>query len=271
VFSAEPDVPPALAPTVLGLSPIGAACHMHGVLPVALSLVIPAYNEAARIGKTLEEVRRYLDTERIDAEVLVVDDGSSDDTVSVVEQFSRADARIRLLKLPKNQGKGAAVRAGMLASRGERKLFMDADLATPMEELKKLARALDAGADIAIGSRGLPDSTLLVRQHPAREAMGRTFNLLVKAAGLRGIEDTQCGFKLFTRAAAEHLFSEARIERFAFDVELLLLARGRFSVAEVPVEWRHVQESRVSPIRDAARMAWDLARLRVDVALRKRK
>lgn len=248
-----------------------AAWHIYDVSRLALSVVIPAYNEASRIGKTLVEVRRYLDREQLEAEVLVVDDGSRDETVLVAEQHGEEDPRVRVLRLPENRGKGAAVRRGMLAAVGERVLFMDADLATPMEELKKLERALHAGVDIAIGSRGLPQSTLLVRQHPAREAMGRTFNLLVKAVGLWGIQDTQCGFKLFTRAAAQQLFSEARVDRFAFDVEILLLARGKFAVAEVPVAWRHVQESRVSPGRDAARMAWDLLRVRFELAVRKPK
>lgn len=252
------------------MSPTERDWQKYSVPRPRLSIVIPAYNEAGRIGKTLGEARSYLDQTPQQAEIIVVDDGSSDDTVAVAEQHARDDARIRIIRLPHNRGKGAAVRAGMLSAEGERTLFMDADLATPMAELAKLEHALDAGADIAIGSRSLRGSNLLVRQHPAREAMGRTFNLLVKAAGLSGIQDTQCGFKLFTRAAAQQLFGEARIDRFAFDVELLLLARGRFRVVEVPVAWRHVAESRVSPLRDASRMAWDLARLRLDIALRKR-
>jgi len=237
---------------------------------LSLSIVVPAYNEAGRIDATLAEGRRYLDQQPFGAELIVVDDGSTDQTVAICERHAREDARIRVLRLPENRGKGAAVRHGMLTAQGARALFMDADLATPMAELDKLQRALDRGADIAIGSRSIRGSNVFVRQHPAREAMGRAFNLLVKVAGLSGIQDTQCGFKLFTREAAQQLFREARVERFAFDVELLLLARGRFSVVEVPVACRHVAESRVSPLRDASRMAWDLARLRVDIALRKR-
>lgn len=237
----------------------------------SLSIVVPAYNEGSRIDGTLREARRYLDDQSYSSELLVVDDGSSDDTVEIAEQHAREDGRVRVVRMPRNRGKGAAVRTGMLAASGQRALFMDADLATPMAELEKLLGALDAGADIAIGSRSVRGANLLVRQHPAREAMGRTFNLLVKLAGLTGIQDTQCGFKMFSRSAAKHLFREARVDRFAFDVELLLLARGRFKVVEVPVAWRHVAESRVSPLRDASRMAWDLARLRLEIALRKQR
>jgi dolichyl-phosphate beta-glucosyltransferase len=147
---------------------------------------------------------------------------------------------------------------------------MDADLATPLEEIAKLERAVDAGADIAIGSRAIPGARILDRQHPLREAMGKTFNLMVRAIALGGIRDTQCGFKLFTRRAARALFGEAHVDRFAFDVEILLLARGRFRVVEVPVAWRHVAESKLSPFRDAARMAWDLVGLRLRLAMARR-
>ena len=147
---------------------------------------------------------------------------------------------------------------------------MDADLATPMSELVKLERAMDDGADIAIGSRGLKASNITVRQHPVRETMGRTFNVLVQTLAVRGVKDTQCGFKLFTRNAADVLFTEATVDRFAFDVEVLLLAEGRFRITEVPVEWRHVEQSKISPVRDAARMAFDLVRMRAQIARRRR-
>jgi dolichyl-phosphate beta-glucosyltransferase len=184
----------------------------------------------------------------------------------VVEEHARRDPRVRLIRLGRNQGKGAAVRRGMLDSRGARVLFMDADLATPLTELAKLERALDDGAEIAIGSRGMRESNITVRQHLVRESMGRTFNLMVQALAVRGIKDTQCGFKLFTRNAATALFTEATVDRFAFDVEILLRAQGRFRIAEVPVEWRHVEQSKISPVRDAARMALDLVRMRIEVA-----
>lgn len=230
--------------------------------PLALTIVVPTYEEQARVGPTLTATLAYLTAHHIDAEVIVVDDGSRDATVTVVNELRAHDPRLKLFQLPVNRGKGAAVRAGMLRALGARVLFMDADLATPMEELSHLSAALDEGYDIAIGSRALEDSKLTVRQHPAREVMGRGFNLLVRALAVRGIRDTQCGFKLFTREAAKTLFREAKVDRFAFDVEILLLAQGRFRVKEVPVAWRHVAQSRVSPLRDATRMALDLARMR---------
>ncbi len=236
----------------------------------ALSIVIPAWNEAARIGGALAAARALLDGRTAPAEVIVVDDGSRDATAAIVEAHAREDARVTLIRLPENRGKGAAVRTGVLASRGERVLFMDADLATPLDELPRLERALDEGADVAIGSRALAASRILTRQHPLREAMGRSFNLLVRALLLDGIRDTQCGFKLFTRRAADELFGAATVDRFAFDVEILLLARGRFRVVEVPVAWRHVEQSKVSPFRDAARMAWDLVAMRAAIARRRR-
>jgi dolichyl-phosphate beta-glucosyltransferase len=141
-------------------------------------------------------------------------------------------------------------------------LFSDADLATPIEELDKLEAELARGADIAIASRALDGAQIETRQHPLREMMGRTFNGIVRLLVLGGIKDTQCGFKLFTRAAAHELFGKATVDGFAFDVEILWLARGRFRIAEVPVVWRHVEESKVSPGTDALRMFADVVKLR---------
>jgi dolichyl-phosphate beta-glucosyltransferase len=233
-----------------------------------LSVVIPAYNEEARIGPTVARVVAYL-TARADLagawEILVVDVGSRDRTLEVARAAAPDEPRVRLLAQPANRGKGAAVRAGVLAATGARVLFSDADLATPIEELAKLEARLDAGADIAIASRALPDSDIVVRQHRLRETMGRTFNVILRAlmrGTIGGIRDTQCGFKLFTAAAAADLFGAATVDGFAFDVELLILARGRYRIDEVPVTWRHVDESKVSPGRDAAKMLADVVRLR---------
>jgi glycosyltransferase involved in cell wall biosynthesis len=236
---------------------------------LALSIVIPAFDEEHRIGATLEATQAFLADRPGGWEVLVVDDGSRDGTAGVIARHHAAEPRVRLLSQPRNRGKGAAVRAGVLASRGARVLFMDADLATPLGELAKLERALDAGADVAIGSRALPDSRIEVHQHPLREAMGKAFNLMVRFVAFGGFRDTQCGFKLFTRAAAHALFEAARIDRYAFDVEILLLARGRFRVDEVPVVWRHIERSKVSPLRDGLRTGFDLVALRLDVATRR--
>jgi dolichyl-phosphate beta-glucosyltransferase len=228
-----------------------------------LSVVIPAFNEEDRIASTLETIAVFMDALRDDYEILVVDDGSRDATVRVVEGAAERWRQIQLLRLPENRGKGAAVRAGVLASRGDEVLFSDADLSTPIGELAKLRAALAQGHDIAIGSRALAESDVQVRQHPLREAMGRTFNRFVKLLVMDGIRDTQCGFKLFRGDVARELFAASQVDGFAFDVEILLLARPRYKVAEVPVVWRHVEQSKVSPGRDAARMLWDLFKLKL--------
>jgi glycosyltransferase involved in cell wall biosynthesis len=227
-----------------------------------LSVVIPAYNEVARLEPSLHRVIDYCRTHCDDFEILVVDDGSTDGTADLVEQVAAGERRVRLIPLGENRGKGAAVRAGVLEARGREILFSDADLATPIEELDKLRHRLTNGCDIAIGSRAAPGADIRVRQHPMRELMGRTFNVLVRLAALGGIRDTQCGFKLFRRDAARDLFARARLDGFAFDVEILWLARGRYQVAEVPVVWSHVDDSKVSPGGDAARMFIDLLRIR---------
>jgi dolichyl-phosphate beta-glucosyltransferase len=234
-------------------------------MPPALSIVIPAYNEEARVGGTLDAIVAYLDRRGEDYEIIVADDGSRDTTADVVNRRAAVNRRIRLHSLPVNRGKGAAVREGVLASRGDQVLFCDADLATPIEELERLREAMRlAGAPIAIASRGLPESNIAVRQHPTRELMGRTFNLILRAAVMGGLKDTQCGFKLFRGEVAHELFAACTVDGFAFDVEILLLARARgHAVVEVPVTWRHVEQSKVSPGKDAARMLWDVVKLSV--------
>jgi len=229
---------------------------------LALSVVIPAFNEVDRLEPTLRRVIEFCRAERPAYELLVVDDGSTYGTSALARRVGLECPELRVIELGGNHGKGAAVRAGMLASVGRRVLFSDADLATPIEELGKLEERLDAGDDIAIASRAAPGADIRVRQHPMRELMGRSFNLMVRIAGFGGIRDTQCGFKLFTREAAHDLFGRAAVDGFAFDVEVLWLARGRYRMAEVPVVWRHVEESKVSPGSDAARMFVDLLRIR---------
>ena len=228
-----------------------------------LSVVIPAYNEVDRLEPTLRRVIDFCRAERPSYQLLVVDDGSTDGTAALARRVGQGCPELRVIELDGNRGKGAAVRAGMLAASGRRVLFSDADLATPIEEIGKLEERLAAGADIAIASRAAPGADIRVRQHPLRELMGRSFNLMVRVAGFGGIKDTQCGFKLFTREAAHDLFARAAVDGFAFDVEILWLARGRYRIAEVPVVWRHVEESKVSPGTDAARMFADILRLRL--------
>ncbi|OIP40500.1 MAG: hypothetical protein AUK47_08395 [Deltaproteobacteria bacterium CG2_30_63_29] len=229
---------------------------------VALSIVIPAYNEASRLGPTLERVFEWLEAESLDAEVLVVDDGSKDDTAALVRRYCEHFGALRLLQYGANRGKGYAVGHGVVRANGEHVLFSDADLSTPIEEYFTLAAAMGQ-ADVAIGSRAVKGSNLEKRQPLYRELMGRSFNLAVRAAVMGDFHDTQCGFKLFTAAAARQCFARRRLDGFAFDVEILYIARKLgLSIAEVPVHWQHYEASRVDPIKDSARMLADLLRIR---------
>jgi len=227
-----------------------------------LSIVVPAFNEERRIGASLEKLLDYGKRRLAGFEIIVVDDGSSDRTCALVDERARGEPRLQLVRLPHNRGKGAAVRRGMLEARLAHALFTDADLSTPIEDVELLFAALGE-AQVAIGSRALAGSRIEVRQPFYREWMGRGFNLLVQRAALPGIHDSQCGFKLFEIAAARELFALARLDGFAFDVEVLFLCRKLgIRVAEVPVRWRNDQASRVKPVRDALRMARDLALIR---------
>lgn len=228
-----------------------------------LSIVIPAYNEAGRLPATLERIIAYFDTRSVDYELLVVDDGSSDETAAAAEAIiDRLGERGRVLRNPQNLGKGASVRRGMLAARGARVLFSDADLSAPIEELPKLEQALDAGAEIAIGSRGVDRSLIEERQSLGRSLMGRLFNLVVQLFAVRGISDTQCGFKLFAAEVVSPIFARTRVERFGFDVEVLALAqRLGVPIAEVPVRWRNSPGSRVT-LGQGARAFLDPVRVR---------
>jgi dolichyl-phosphate beta-glucosyltransferase len=226
------------------------------------SLVIPAYNEANRIAPSIAWIAKYLRSRSETWEVIVVDDGSRDGTASAAREAAKAsDLPLRVIELPVNRGKGAAVRAGVLESRGEWILISDADLSTPIEEWEKLR---ESGAPIAIGSRAL-DETLIRRKQPwYRRTMGKTFNLFVRLFSIRGIRDTQCGFKWFEGNLARDLFSRATIDRFAYDVEILSMARRRgVEIAEVPVVWINSPQSKVAVVIDSIRMLRDLARIRL--------
>jgi dolichyl-phosphate beta-glucosyltransferase len=229
-----------------------------------LSVVIPAYNEASRIERTLERIVEYLNARGEPYEILVVSDGSDDGTEAIVQRFAERAPQVRLLAYQPNRGKGYAVRYGMLRARGERILFSDADLATPIEELEKLEPYLTQGYAIAIGSRPLRESQLVVRQPLYREMAGRAFNKLVQLLAVRGIHDTQCGFKLFTREAAQAVFSRCRLDGFGFDFEALFYARQLgYAIAEVPIRWMHQEGSKVRLLRDGLRMLRDLIWLRL--------
>jgi dolichyl-phosphate beta-glucosyltransferase len=230
---------------------------------VELSVVIPAFNEERRIGATLERIFAYLASRRSPSEVLVVIDGSSDRTAEVVQRFAADVAPVRLLAAAVNRGKGYCVRRGMLEARGALRLFTDADLSTPIEEVDRLAQAIAQGHDLAIGSRRLAGSEITLAQPWWRRVMGRTFAWCVQRVAVPGIQDTQCGFKLFSAAAATRIFPRLRIEHFGFDVEVLWIAhRLGLRVAEVPVTWTDDPRSTVRPVVDSLRMLADLARIR---------
>jgi dolichyl-phosphate beta-glucosyltransferase len=213
-----------------------------------LSVVIPAYNEAERLPETIEKIKRYLAEKASPFELIVVDDGSTDATA---ERAALAIGTLgSVIRLGRNRGKGHAVRRGMLAATGARRLMTDADLSTPIEDLPKLMARLDAGDEVAIASRALEDSRIEIRQPSFRENVGRLFNAVVQVLVVSGIRDTQCGFKLFTADAAELIFGATRLDGFAFDVEALYLAkRAGLAVSEVGVTWRNDEATRVTTLR----------------------
>ena len=219
------------------------------------SVVIPAYNEAARLPRYLEEVVGYFARRDEAYEVLVVDDGSSDGTSERVRGLSRTHPSIGLLTFPDNVGKGRAVRAGMQRARGALRLMADADGATPIAEVKRLLAAIEAGADLAVGSRARPDGAVVRHTRPHRRLVGNVFNLIVRRLGVWDVVDTQCGFKLFTGAVADDLFAALRTNGYGFDVEILLLAQQRrYRIAEVPINWVDQPGSKVGVLRHGPAM-----------------
>lgn len=226
-------------------------------------MVIPAYNEAARILPTLERVREYLSAQDYSWTVTVVSDGSRDETNAMVRSFVETDERFHLIESVPNRGKGFVVRKGMLDVEGEWKLFSDADLAAPIEEIEKLWPAIEK-APIAIGSRPLRESRLEKRQPLYREMLGRLANKLIQALAVPGIQDTQCGFKLFRADVAQDVFSRCKLNGFSFDFESLMIARDLgYEIAEVPIRWSHQEGSKVVMWRDVPKSLRDLVKLRI--------
>lgn len=227
------------------------------------SIVIPAYNESARLGATLKKVLAYMRQQGWDAEVIVVNDGSRDNTAEIVRTFAKNNPMLRLVENPGNRGKGYSVRNGMLNAHGDIVVFSDADLSSPIEEMPKLLQALAAGADIAIGSRWLRAELQTQRQSLHRQLFGRVFNGLNRVILGLQFQDTQCGFKAFTRRAAQTILPLQRIERWGFDPEILFLARKfGFRVDEVAVLWGHSGGTRINPVIDGARMVEEMLRIR---------
>jgi glycosyltransferase involved in cell wall biosynthesis len=227
------------------------------------SIVIPAYNEGGRIPGTLDSVISCVRRFAWDAEIIVVNDGSSDNTAAVVREIAKTAPELRLIENPGNRGKGYSVRSGILQALGEVVMFTDADLSSPMEEAQRLFDAIAAGADIAIGSRWLESSRQTHRQPFYRQFFGRCFNAATRAIMRLPFADTQCGFKAFTRHAAQTVFQLQTIERWGFDPEILFIALKRgFKVVEVPVSWAHDARTRMSYLRDGVTMLEELARVR---------
>lgn len=229
-----------------------------------LAVVIPAFNEEERIGPSLQTIHAYLTGRGMRFAVIVVNDGSRDRTAEIVRDFASSHPEVTLIDSQPNQGKGAVVRIGMLAAEADWLLISDADLATPIEELEKLEARISDEVPIAIGSRPLRESRLEVRQPLYREYGGRAFNKLVQLLGVRGIQDTQCGFKLFRQAEARQIFQRCQSNGWGFDFEALMIAQDLgFRIAEVGVRWRHMEGSKFSPFRDAPKMLSELVRLRM--------
>lgn len=227
------------------------------------SIVIPAYNESGRLPRTLQAVVDCIRRQNWHAEVIVVDDGSTDGTFQLIKRFMIRAPEVRLLQNPRNCGKGYSVRNGVLHALGEVVLFTDADLSTPIEEAQHLFAAIDGGADIAIGSRWLVSDRQTQRQPVYRQFFGRCFNVLTRMAMHLPFADTQCGFKAFTREAAQTVFHLQTIERWGFDPEILFIAMRRgLSVVEVPVQWGHDSRTRMSYLKDGVKMIRELANVR---------
>ena len=231
---------------------------------ILLSIVIPAFNERNRLPRTVKEIREWCSRHYPLYEIIIVDDGSTDDTLDIARSYSESHERVYALARP-HRGKGAAVREGMLNAAGKYVIFMDADGATPLGEIRKLLDKMEAGYHVAIGSRVVEDpkkTTVISSFH--RKFIGRIFAALVNFLAVPGIKDTQCGFKMFREDVTKTLFRLQRCDGFAFDVEILFLAR-KFSmnIAEVPVNWTNRSGSKVSLVADSFKMLKDILKIRM--------
>jgi dolichyl-phosphate beta-glucosyltransferase len=231
--------------------------------PLTYSIVIPAYNESERIQSSLNKIVSFLSAQPWQVEVLVVNDGSRDNTAEIVRQFAAQHSYIRLIENPGNRGKGYSIRNGMLQASGDVVLFSDADLSAPITEAPKLFREIENGADVAFGSRWLIAKMQTERQSVLRQIAGRLYNVFMRVLLGLPYKDTQCGFKAFSRKAVDTIFPRQRIERWGFDVELLFLARKfRLNIVEVPVEWAHDDRSKINPLVDGIKMFGEMISIR---------
>jgi glycosyltransferase involved in cell wall biosynthesis len=227
------------------------------------SIIIPAYNEHARIARALESVTDCIQRSGWNAEVIVVNDGSRDGTAEIIKAFASHNPLVRLIENPGNRGKGYSVKNGILHAQGDIVMFTDADLSSPIEEAERLFAAIEEGADIAIGSRWLDRSRQTIQQPLYRQFFGRCFNAVTRFIVGLPFADTQCGFKAFRREAAQTVFQLQRIERWGFDPEILFVAMKRgYVIREVAVSWGHDERSRISYLKDGIKMLEDIAYIR---------
>jgi dolichyl-phosphate beta-glucosyltransferase len=230
-----------------------------------LSVVIPCYNEQDRLPATLDAIKAYMAAHAVDWELILADDGSADRTQDVIKRAMDGASNVHMVALPRNRGKGRALAEGVAVSKGDRVLLTDADLSTPIVELPKLEAQLDAGAGVAIASRALKGSRIVISQPVYRMLMGKAFNLIVQTLLLPGLWDTQCGFKLFRGDLARAVFAELKTDGFGYDPEALYRAKRRGEkIAEVPVVWRHSAPTKVAAIRHSLDMFRDVVRTRID-------
>jgi dolichyl-phosphate beta-glucosyltransferase len=228
-----------------------------------LSIVIPAYNEEKRLLPVLNSVHSFFSAKRTDFEIIVVNDGSVDNTSLLVNQFSNTHNNVRLIEYTPNKGKGFAIKKGVLTASGDLILIDDADGSSPIAESDRLLRSIKNGADLAIGSRAKLDSSCIINALPYRTYIGNTFNRLVQSLLVPGVQDTQCGFKLFKKAVAYDLFSAATINGYAFDVEILYLSTLRkYKLDEVPINWNNVPGSKVNIFVDSLKMLFEVLKIK---------
>jgi dolichyl-phosphate beta-glucosyltransferase len=229
-----------------------------------ISIIIPAYNESNRIIQTITKIDKYLKDRIKDYEIIVINDGSHDNTSEIISTAKKKTGNLKLISYGQNKGKGYAIKQGVKAARGNIILITDADLSTPIEELEKLLIHYNNGYNIVIGSRGLTESNIIKKQPWWRETMGKIFNRLVRFMFSEEIRDTQCGFKLFKGDICKGIFEHSTVDRFAYDVEIIQIARELgYSIKEVPVQWIHSPDSKVNPLKDSLQMLKDLMKIRL--------
>jgi len=246
----------------------------RSIVLFSFSLIIPTYNEEEEIETTLRYTLDYLQKQPFPFEIVIADDGSTDNTVSLAQKWAEQyKGIVKVIAFPQNQGKGSVVKEAMLHhTKGNIRCFYDADASTPIEEVEKLIREINSGYDIAIASRALPESIIEVPQPFYRQTMGKIYNLILRFFCLTHFKDTQCGCKCFNEKSISIVFPRQTLKRFSFDAEILFIAEKHgLKIKEVPTRWRNRKESRVHPIKDSSKMFYDLFKIRWNVLMGKYK